>query len=105
MRKNISNSTDRSVKKHLVSVKKKSNSENSKQNDQSSLSDRDRVKHDLKSDQTNDKVLTNKVNNSDGFSSFDLQYQPIVRVQKLDRKHIFIDNNKVVKNETIRLKE
>lgn len=94
---NLTNSTDRSVKKHLVSVKKKSYSENNnKQNDQSSLSDRDRVKQDVKSDQTNDKVLTNKVNNSDGFSSFDLQYQPIVRVQKLDRKQIFIDNNKVV---------
>ncbi|XP_044260779.1 uncharacterized protein LOC123008823 [Tribolium madens] len=78
--------------------KKKSNcSENNNQNDQSSLSDvnigdsncdltnADRVKNENRSDDANS-VLTNKVN-SDGFN-IDLQYQPYVRVQKLDKNHI-----------------
>lgn len=78
------------------SIKKKVNSENNNQ-DQSSLSDvniavsncdlsnADRVKNENKSDDAIS-VLTNKVN-SDGFN-IDLQYQPYVRVQKLDKNHI-----------------
>ncbi|EFA09843.2 uncharacterized protein LOC103314234 [Tribolium castaneum] len=80
------------------SIKKKSNcSENNNQNDQSSLSDvnigdsncdlsnADRVKNENRSDDANS-VLSNKVT-SDGFN-IDLQYQPYVRVQKLDKNHI-----------------
>lgn len=59
------------------------NSENN--NDQRTDCDSaDRVKCEEK---TEDKVLTNKVNNGEDFK-VGLQFQPFVRVQKLDKNHI-----------------
>ncbi|RZC40337.1 uncharacterized protein BDFB_002486 [Asbolus verrucosus] len=97
------NSTDSIKKKESVA---KLNSENNNKNDQSSLGDvniedtncdlnnADRVgKNENKSDDVNsDKVLTNKVNNSDGFN-IDLQYQPYVRRSKEDARIAKIAEN------------
>jgi hypothetical protein len=101
------NSTDSIKKKESVA---KLNSENNNHNDQSSLGDvniedtncdlnnADRVgKNENKSDDVNsDKVLTNKVNNSDGFN-IDMHYQPYVRVQKLDKNNIDNKNEPAAK--------
>ncbi|KAJ3643845.1 hypothetical protein Zmor_026530 [Zophobas morio] len=83
------NSTDSIKKKGVAKI-----SENNNQNDHSSLGDvtiADNCDHNDdrvgKNDVSSDKVLTNKVNNSDGFS-IGLKYQPYVRVQKLDRNRV-----------------